>query len=124
MSSATGAILVLVTEGFLLGLLRKYIIERRVFLLCASISAVAAFFAVNNIENAKITVFNDARNSTTISWLAFAVISIAALILAKYPDNDITQTFVHWNIETNGLVAISSLILLLIVFTSRASASV
>jgi hypothetical protein len=76
------------------------------------------------VDTAKRTIFDDARRSTTISWLLVAFIFLASLIFATYPDNDISQTLVQWNSKTQGLLAFSSFLLLLAIFTSRGATAV
>lgn len=124
MGSAMGGLLVLSTEALILGFLKKFIIERRVFLIFAAISAIVALFAVTNIKGVKKNVFNDARKSSTLSWVAFALVLLVALVFARHPKNDVTQTLVQLNGKTSGYLSLSLALLFVVIFTSRAATSV
>lgn len=121
MGSTNGAILVLVTEAVLLGLMRKYIIEKKVLLLCFAISGATALFAIANIEHAKTHLTQNARHSKAFAWGSAAILILLIALQAKYPSNDATQTLIAWNKETSGILCFALVGLIIFGFTSRAS---
>lgn len=110
------ALLILILEGVLLTLVKKYVSDQsKLFATIATFAFVGFLFAVN-IDEAKETLYHSFKNSHFAAWLTVLLLGLAILYQFASPDNTIVYLLRTWNKYTYNIL-LCMIILLVVVST-------